>query len=100
MLVLCRKIGEKVIIDNEIIVTVVAREEDFAIIRIEADKDFSFKSDRIECDLNYCSFHTKVSEIIWINDEIKMMVTGMRLNGAFLGFEAPRHIIINREGVN
>jgi len=100
MLILGRRVGEEIIIDNNICVKVVRITNKIAEILIKSDLKFSWVHNGICMNTNNLTRDLKVDEVIIINDNIKIMLTkivGKRLR---LGFETPKNIKIVRKEID
>ena len=98
MLVLGRKVGEEVVIDDEIIIRVRAVNKDGVNLFIN-------KLDGHVITLNnkiYQNFSVTLSigESVTLNKNIIIKLTNIRRKNAWLGFNAPKSIIINRKENN
>ena len=98
MLVLERKIGEEIIMDNNIFVMVTQIIGKVVRIEIESGEEFCWNFGTAYAETNYCNVDLKISESIIINKHIKIMsakITGQQR--VRLGFDAPKHIKILRK---
>lgn len=99
MLVLSRKIGEVIIIGDNVTLTVLSRAQNTTVIRIESSTVLEIEYDAI-INLGFDWLQRlKLEEEFIIDKEIIVKIIGFKHNSVQLGFDAPRHIDINRKEV-
>ena len=89
MLVIGRKIGQRVMIDNDIIIEVIAKHSNAAtllIIQGSVTEDIQLTVSDVE-------------HIVFGDNIIKVMLVSVKKGLIRLGFEAPKHVIIKREEI-
>jgi len=98
MLVLGRKVGEEVIISNEVAIEVLSLETNTVRLSIHSNRLFSISSSQVTW--NNHLIELTIGDSVILNSNITISLP--RINGryAYLGFEAPKSVIINRKERN
>ena len=102
MLILSRRINEDIVIENVCTIRVLAIEHDTVKLGIECNSNINFKPITINfTEIVHAGWvgYLKLNETIFIDSVIKIKFLKIKSNAVRLGFEAPKHININRKEI-